>query len=287
MTKIAVLVCSNAGLDYIEHPKDITILRSVIHFSDGESFEDFVEMDAKTFYDRIDKNPDDVPKTSYVSVGKMIDIFNDLEQKGYTDAIVITISSKLSGLYDAVRKQSEEVKLNVHAYDSKNIAYVEVLMALRAHEMALKGESIESIFKTLDYYRDHNQWYFAVDTLKFLIKNGRLSKFSGTLGTILKIKPLLEISKEGSVNTIEKIRTTSKAINRVVEKYLEDTKDKNVLTYISHAHSDEYVDLVVSKIKEVYPDRKIFSTYLTPVVGAHTGPKAIGLGYLELDKVLS
>ena len=58
----------------------------------------------KRFMIELIKNPDDVPKTSYVSVGKMIDIFNDLEQKGYTDAIVITISSKLSGLYDAVRK---------------------------------------------------------------------------------------------------------------------------------------------------------------------------------------
>ena len=97
----------------------------------------------------------------------------------------------------------------------------------------------------------------------------------------------MKFLRKGQSIQLKKIRTTSKAINRVVEKYLEDTKDKNVLTYISHAHSDEYVDLVVSKIKEVYPDRKIFSTYLTPVVGAHTGPKAIGLGYLELDKVLS
>lgn len=285
MSKIAVLVCSNAGMDYIDYPKDITILRSVIHFGDGEPFEDFVDMDAKTFYERIDHNPNDVPKTSYVSVGKMHEEFDRLLSEGYTDAIIVTIASKLSGLSAALMKQAEETALKLHVYDSKNIAYVEALMALKAHEMIAQGKSVDEIFQIFDKMRDNNRWYFAVDTLKFLIKNGRLSKFSGTLGTILKIKPLLSISDEGAVVNVEKIRTTSKAINRVVEKYLEETKDKNVLTYISHAHGDEYVAQVIKKIKEVYPEREIISTYLTPVVGAHTGPKAIGLGYMDLDKI--
>lgn len=285
MAKIAILTCSNAGLDYLDYPQDITILRSVIHFGEDESYEDFVQMDAKEFYGRIDKKPDDIPKTSYVSVGLMEEIFEQLYKEGYTDAIVITISSKLSGLYNAVLNVSRDTNIKVHAYDSKNIAYIQALMVLKAHEMVNSGSSVADVFETLDKYRENNKWYFAVDTLKYLIKNGRLSKFSGTLGTFLKIKPLLEIDKEGAVNTIEKIRTTHKALARVLEKYLEDTKDKNVLTYISHAHSDEYAKLLIEKINEVYPQREVKVSYLTPVVGAHTGPKAIGLGFLDLDKV--
>lgn len=97
MNKTAILVCSNAGLDYLEYPKDITILRSVIHFGTDESYDDFIDMDAKTFYERITKDPNDIPKTSYVSVGRMIEFFEDLEKKGYEEALVITISSELSG----------------------------------------------------------------------------------------------------------------------------------------------------------------------------------------------
>ena len=112
--------------------------------------------------------------------------------------------------------------------------------------------------------------YFAVDTLLYLVKNGRLSRLSGTLGTMLKIKPLLTINKEGAVETVEKIKTSPKALQRVLDKYFEETKDLNVLTYISHAHNDEAVKFFTEAIHKVYPKRKIVSSYLTPVVGAHT-----------------
>jgi DegV family protein with EDD domain len=124
--------------------------------------------------------------------------------------------------------------------------------------------------------------YFAVDTLLYLVKNGRLSKLSGTLGTMLQLKPLLVIGDNGKVETLEKIRTVHKAHKRVLEKYIEDTKDSNVVTYISHAHADDYVEWFVEEIKKVYPNREVVVAYLTPVVGAHTGPKGIGIGYIKI-----
>ena len=83
MSKTAILTCSNAGLDYLDYPKDITILRSVIHFNGDESFNDYIDMDAKTFYERIKANPNDIPKTSYVALGEMIETFNRLKESGY------------------------------------------------------------------------------------------------------------------------------------------------------------------------------------------------------------
>ena len=111
MKKIAILACSNAGLDYLDCPKDIRILRSVIHFGTDESYNDFVDMDAKTFYERIKNDPNDIPKTSYVSIGKMIETFEELEKEGYDEALVIVISSELSGLYEAVKRTASEVSL--------------------------------------------------------------------------------------------------------------------------------------------------------------------------------
>lgn len=285
-TKKAIIACSNAGLDYLDFPKDMEIFRSVILFENEDPYEDFIQMDAKTFYERIAEKPSDVPKTAYVAPGRMIEIFEDYQKKGYEEIIVITISSKLSGLYEAVISTAKEVDIKVTVFDSKTIAYIQAYMALEAHRLAGEGKSTEDIISHLEKIREHNQWYFAVDTLMYLVKNGRLSTFKGLLGTIMKLKPLLEISKEGSVANLEKIRTTSKAIDRVIEKYLEDTKDmNNVLTYISHAHNDEMVEYITKKVQEVYPNREVRSSYLTPVVGAHTGPKSIGLGYLDLDKL--
>ena len=283
MPKVAVLACSNAGLDYLDYPKDIVILRSVIHFGDGEEYDDFVDMDAKTFYKRIADDPDDIPKTSYVSIGKMIGFFEKLESEGYDEALVITISGKLSGLNEAVKKAAEEVKIKVTAFDSKTLAYAESYMALEAHRLAGEGKSVAEIIPVLEHIRDHNRVFFAVDTLLYLVKNGRLSKLQGTLGTMLQLKPLLSIDEEGKVETLEKIRTTKKAHQRVLEKYIEETKDKDVISYIAHAHADEYAAWFIEEIKKVFHKRDVIVTYLTPVVGAHTGPKAIGLGYIEVQ----
>lgn len=280
MSKVAILACSNAGLDYLDYPNDIVILRSVIHFGDGEAYDDFVDMDAKTFYKRIAEHPDDIPKTSYVSIGKMIEFFEKLELEGYDEALVITISGKLSGLNEAVKKAAEEVKIKVTSFDSKTLAYPEAFMALEAHRLAGEGKSMNDILTVLGKLRDHNHMYFAVDTLLYLVKNGRLSKLQGTLGTMLQLKPLLTIDDEGKVETLEKIRTTKKAHQRVLEKYIEETTGKHVISFISHAHADDYAAWFVDEIKKVFPKREVIVTYLTPVVGAHTGPKAIGLGYI-------
>jgi DegV family protein with EDD domain len=282
MSKVAILVCSNAGLDYLDYPKDIRILRSVIHFGTDESYDDFVQMDAKTFYERIQKDPNDIPRTSYVSPGTMINYFEELEKEGYDEALVITISSKLSGLYEAVKRIASEVKIKVTAFDSLTLAYAEAYMALEAHRLAKEGKSVAEILPYLEKIRDNDKIFFAVDTLLYLVKNGRLSKLSGTLGTMLQLKPLLQIADDGKVESIEKIRTTHKAHQRVLEKYIEETQGLNVLTYISHAHADEYVAWFKTEIKKAFPEREVVVAYLTPVVGAHTGPKGIGIGYIKL-----
>ncbi len=281
--KVKVIVCSNAALDYVVYSKEIEIFRSKIHFG-SESFDDFTEINAVDFYDRLKKEPNNTPKTSYVSLGYMMETFERLEKEGFTDVLVITIAKPLSGLHDAIVHLSKDVKIKVHVYDSKTLAYPEAYMALTAHKMFDLGANIKEVLSVLDFIRDNNKMYFAVDTLLYLVKNGRLSKINGTIGTVLKIKPVLTLDKVGKVETIEKIRTTNKAIHRIVELYLEATKDQDVITFISHAHNDEGVQMISDLVHEKYPERQIVTSYLTPVVGAHCGPKAIAIGYILKHK---
>lgn len=278
--KFKVIVCSNSAIDYLDYNQNIDVFRSMIHFKDA-SYNDFTEIDAKTFYERIKNEPNDIPKTSYVSPGYMLETFEKLQKEGYTDVLVIVIAKPLSGLHDAVLNLKEEVDIRIHVYDSKTIAYPESYMAITAQKMFDNNHSLDEVLNQLDHIRDNNQMFFAVDTLLYLVKNGRLSKLSGTLGSILKIKPVLTLSKDGAVETLEKIRTSKKALERIVALYLEATKDKDVITFISHAHHDEGVKFIEEKVHAVYPNRKIISSYLTPVVGAHCGPKAIAIGYIE------
>lgn len=278
--KIAIITCSNACLDYMEYDHDIKIFRSSIHLGD-ESFVDFIDITATEFYKRLEEDKSLFPSTSFMPLGQMIEIYEDLVKEGYTDALVIPISKEMSGIYNAARLAAQEVEeLNVTIFNSKTLAYPEAKMVLLAADMVKEGKDIPEILRELEYIRDNNKIYFAVNTLTYLVKNGRLSNASGFIGGALKIKPVLTISKEGKVETHEKIRTFSKAVERVLELYFRETKGLDVEPFVIHANNEETRDYILKRLKEQDPTLKdIVVMPLTAGVGAHAGPKTIALGY--------
>jgi len=281
MQKIAVVTDTNACLDYFTHDYDIPILRSIIHLGE-EEFVDHEELTADAFYRRIKSDASLFPKTSQPPTAKMIETYETLKEKGYTDIIVVTISSHMSGINSSAQVASNTVEgINVHVFDSKSVAFPQAKMTLKAAEMAKEGKQVEEILGALKAIREANHIYFAVDTLAYLVKNGRLSNAQGFLGSMLKIKPLLHISKEGKVENVEKIRTFKKAVNRVIEMYHEETKNlTGVEPFICHAHNEATREYIEAALREKDPSLgDIFSMPLTPAVGAHAGPGAIGLGY--------
>lgn len=277
--KIGVIACSNACLDYINHGYDIRIFRSTLHLGD-EDYLDFVDIKADDFYKRLEEDKSVFPSSSYMPIGQMIEMYENMVKEGFTDVIVISISKEMSGIYNASIMASREVpELNVHVFDSMTVAYPEAMMALKACEMIEENKDIPEIMKELEYIRDNNKIYFAVHTLQYLVKNGRLSNASGFIGSALKIKPVLVI-EDGKVESFDKIRTFTKALNRVLDLFFEETEGKDVLPFIIHANNYEARDIILEKIKEKRPEiTEIGEMPLTAVVGAHGGPKTIGLGY--------
>lgn len=278
--KIAIISCSNACLDYFDYEYDIKIFRSMLHLGD-EEYLDHTGITADDFYKRLEEDKTIFPSSSYMPIGQMIEIYEDLVEEGYTHAIVISISKEMSGIYNASIMAAKEVEgLEVVSFDSKTLAYPQAKMALVASKMAKENAEVPDIIKELEYIRDHNKIYFAVNTLTYLVKNGRLSGASGFIGGALKIKPVLTISKEGKVETVEKIRTFSKAVDHVINLYFTETKNLNVEPFIIHANNPEMRDYIITKLQEKDPSlKKVFSMPLSAVVGAHAGPKTIALGY--------
>ena len=277
--KVAVIACSNACLDYFDFKYDIKIFRSTLHLGD-EDYLDYVEISADDFYQRLEADKSVFPSSSYMPLGQMIEIYEGLVKEGYNKVIVISISSHMSGIVNASKMAANEVEgLEVTVFDSKTLAYPEAKMALKACEMIEEGKDVPEIIKELEYIRDNNKIYFAVNTLTYLVKNGRLSNASGFIGNTLRIKPILTISDEGKVETVEKIRTFKKAVEGLLTKFFEETKDKEVEAFIIHANNPDTKDYIQSRLLEANPKQEIFSMPLTAVVGAHAGPKTIGLGY--------
>lgn len=281
MGKIGVAVCGNSGLDYLVHDKEIRIFRSLLLIEDKE-YEDFVEISADDFYERITKNPELDIKTTQTSTGTIFEMYQEMIASGYEELIIVTISKHLSGTYQnavlAARMVQDTV---IHIFDSQSVSYVEAMMATTAKKMADDGHSSADILKKLEWMREHNHIYVTVDTLKYLVKNGRLSNAAGFFGTLLKLKPLLEVSKDGKVETIEKIRTTPKARKLMFEKFYKEIKGKKVVAFIIYTNNmGEFFDLQEELVKhEEIVEAKMIP--LTPVVGCHAGPGTMGLGYIE------
>ncbi len=281
MKKLGVIVCTNSAIDYIKHDYQIDVVRSTILLGDKE-YIDYEELTANQFYETLQENPDLFPRTAMASTGNMLEHYEKLRDEGCDTIIFITISSKMSGIYENALIAAKMVEgVDVFVFDSKTVGYIECLMAFTAHEGFKAGKNIEEIIKDLEFIRDNNHIYFAVNDLSYLVKNGRLSNAAGFIANALKIKPLLEINENGAVVSIEKIRTFKKAVDRVIEKYIEETEGKDVETFIIHANNPETVDYIRNKVMKLKPSVKEIKDYLlTPAVGAHAGPGAITIGYV-------
>jgi DegV family protein with EDD domain len=281
MKKLGVLVCTNSAIDYIPHTDQIEVIRSTILMG-GKEYVDFEELKADEFYNMLESDPSLFPRTAMASTGTMLERYEMLRDQGCDEAIFITISSKMSGIFENAMIAANMVEgIKVTVFDSKTVGYLQCKMAFLAHELARAGKSMADILEALSYIRDNNHLYFAVNDLKYLVKNGRLSNAAGFLADVLRIKPLLEIDKAGAVVTVEKIRTMSRAVDRVIDKFLEETEGKNYEPFIIHANNPEAVAYVREKVLAIRPEIGHINDYLlTPAVGAHCGPKAMTLGYV-------
>ncbi len=281
MKKLGVLVCTNAGIDYIKHDYEVGIVRSTVLMG-GKEYIDYEELTADKFYQMLKEDPSLFPRTSMASTGTMLEFYENLKADGCDTIIFVTISSKLSGTYENALLAAKMIEdVDVRVFDSKTVGYLECKMVFAAHEGFKAGKTIEEIMADLEFIRDNNKIYFAVNDLRYLIKNGRLSNAAGFVANFLKIKPLLEINKEGAVVSVEKIRTFKKAVDRVIQKYIEETEGKDVETFIIHAYNQQSRDYMRKRVKELRPSVGEIKDYLlTPAVGAHCGPGAITIGYV-------
>lgn len=134
MSKIAVISTSTGSLDYIEQKFDnLRILRMKI-ILDGETFNDFTEMNAAEFYKRLTEEKDLVPSSSVPAIGELFEMLEELEEKGFEEVIITTISSELSGTYNVclMAKNQYEGKMKIHVVDTLNAAITEGYLSLEA-----------------------------------------------------------------------------------------------------------------------------------------------------------
>lgn len=286
MKKIAVLATSTGSLDYLDiNYENLRIARMKILMND-ETFEDYTEITAEEFYNRLKTDNSLVPTSSMPSIGEILENIEELEAAGYEDLIIMPISSKMSSTYEVclMAKNQYEGKINIEVIDSVNAAISEGYLTIRILELIEDNKNINEIVEYINKLKVNRKQYFMVDNLRLFVANGRLSGASGFIGSMFKIKPILEVNDEGQIVSKEKIRTTKKSLQKMVDLILEDLKNiKNFIVTYDTSDNEEGLNFVKEQIEAAHPGYKYYEAPITPVVGCHTGVGTVGIAYFNLD----
>lgn len=278
MSRVAVVTDSTANLpaDLLTE-LNITTIPLRIHWS-GETYLDGITLSTETFY-RWLRERRDFPTTSQPSVGDFVKFFRHIAEQQQTDTLVgVFVSSELSGTFaSATQACSELPDLQITLVDSRSASMGTGFQALVAARAARLGASQAEVLAQVEHVRETAQVLFVVDTLEFLHRGGRIGGAARFLGTALNLKPLLTV-ENGRVEALEKVRSRRKSLQRLVELAAERLGGRPMdEVAVLDVDAREEADEVISQVVEQLSPRRVYRMAITPVIGVHTGPGAIGL----------
>lgn len=276
MPRIAIVTDSASDLPEEALKKyDIKMLHFQVIYKQ-ETYKDRLEITSKEVLNQIDQ---EIPTTSLPSLEEIHQVFNTLKAEGYTHVIVITISSGLSGCYNAVSLIKEDYpELTTYVYDSKTLSIAEGILAVEAAKLAIEGEILPTIIDKLDQIRVKQHTFFIVDTLKYLVAGGRIGHVSAVLGNILNLKPIITVGDDGKYVSHANARGRNKALNSIVKAARNLMEEKKCDVYLIHGDGEEAADYLYEGLKDEIHLNKIEKWgFISPVACVHTGPGFVGI----------
>lgn len=283
MTKIAIFGDTSQDLTF-ELGKEfgIEVIPYQIQMGDRE-YTDQVEIDSRTFYKNMENY--ETLSTGIPSPQTVLDVLDRLKLEGYTDAIMITSSSKLTGmhnLYSSIKSEYEGI--NLHIFDTLQIGTSAALITIHAAKNRNENKSVEEIISDLEKDKQNSNIYALFRTLKYIVKGGRFNKYAGMLGNILNIHPLLK-SENGEIGVIDKKRGKTKSQMSLVETIKEYIgNSQNYWMSVFSGNNDEEAREIEEKLKDQLDKAKyVIRGQLSPVLGVHAGPQSVGVSVLKFD----
>ncbi len=280
MPKIAVLSDSTANLPAAEvSAHEIQLVPLKIHWGD-ETYLDGVTLDSDTFYRWLEQRTDS-PHTSQPASGEFARVYRDLAARTGAEQIVgIFVSSEISGTYgSAVQGAAQCPELDITVIDSRSVSMGLGFQVLAAARLAQAGAGREEIVARIRALQAEIQVLFAVDTLEYLRRGGRIGRAARLLGTVLSLKPVLAI-EGGEVTALAKVRSRRKSLQTLVdlaERRLAGRQLAEVAVLDIGAPTD--AAWLSEQVRMRLGVAEIHRTTITPVLGAHAGPHTVELAF--------
>ncbi len=278
MSKVAIVTDSTAYLppELVEE-YGIHVLPLKVIWGE-ESLDDGIDITPTEFYIRLTQSAT-MPTTSQVTIGEFKQLFEKLHGDGF-EILTILISNALSGtIASAIQAKKDLPEATIELFDSMSTISELGFQVLAAARTAQAGGSLAECVAAAEKARENSGVVFAVDTMEFLHRGGRIGGGKRFLGTLLNIKPILTV-KDGKVDALDQARTRKKALIRLTEIVAERVAGKsNVRIGVAHANdlaeAGKFLDKVSAQLNPV----EALLTDLSPVIGTHVGPGCLALAY--------
>jgi DegV family protein with EDD domain len=257
----------------------ITVVPLYINFGD-QSYLDGVELSRQEFYERL---PDcDLPPTTAAPGPEVFrQAYERLADEGATEVLSIHVSISLSAIVDVARLAAQETDAApVTVLDSRQLSLGTGFLVQTAALAAAEGFPMDEIIPLLEEQISRSHVFAALDTLEFLRRSGRMHWAMATLGTVLQIKPLLRMY-DGNP-TAERVRTRRRAIERLIS-LLSDLVPLEQVALV-HTHIPDRAEELRQQVQHLLPEGEVLSMDITPVIGAHIGPGAMGFACVTARK---
>jgi DegV family protein with EDD domain len=235
--------------------------------------------DYAAFYERL-RSAKELPTTSQPSIGDFLAVWEPLLDAGH-DIASIHLSAGISGTYDSAlqaRAQLEErgVRGRIEVVDSATACGGLGFVAVAAAARARAGAGLNEVAQAAQEARAALKIWFAIDTLEYLRRGGRVGAAQAWLGGALKIKPILSLEHE--ITPVERVRTSAKSFERMVEYMRSRHADGADAWMVQHIQAPEQAERLVERGREIYDCEPLCIAEVGPVIGAHVGPGLLGVG---------
>lgn len=280
MTRIALVTDSTCDIPLeFTHQYQITVVPQVLIWG-ADTFADGVNIHPADFYSRL-KTATVMPSTSQATVATFMQVFQNLLDQD-TQILAILVSAQLSGTINSAMQAKEHLPVGapIEVVDSQSVSMGLGFNVLRVARAVAQGASMPEAVTLAHQTIKHTGVVLTVETLDFLHRGGRIGGASRFMGTALNIKPILEV-RAGRVEAVERVRTRSKSLSRVVELVEEQVgRRRPVHIAALHANAEADARILLDDVgRRLKVDEQIFSI-VGPVVGTHAGPGTLGLAFM-------
>jgi len=257
---------------------DLHLVSLYVHW-DGRDDRESDLPDFDTYYEHL-RTASALPTTSQPSVGDFVAVYEPLLAAG-RDVVSIHLAAGMSGTYESALQAKAQLDergggARIEVLDSATACGGFGLVALAAAAASRAGGDVDAVVARAREAREALRMWFAIDTLEFLRRGGRIAAASAWLGTTLRIKPILTVESE--ITPIERVRTSGRAFERMVDFLRARHDDGADAWVVQHIQAPDQAERLVERGREIFDSDPLFVSEIGPVIGTHVGPGLLGIG---------